>query len=109
MTNENLLLPLDLPADSVKLDLVSRKLFVNDSCVFLRNKEFNLLVFFFQNRGKVLTRTQILEEVWDRNICCSTNTVDVHVSSLRHKLKSHINVDIIRTVNCVGYIFEIFF
>ncbi|MDP2642597.1 MAG: winged helix-turn-helix domain-containing protein [Candidatus Peregrinibacteria bacterium] len=91
---------------SFTLDLVSRKLFVSGQYIYLRNKEFSLLEYFIKNIGKVLSRTRILEEVWDRNILCPTNTVDVHVSSLRKKIKSCENVDFIRTVPCVGYVFE---
>lgn len=86
----------------------SRKFLVSGVEVPLRNKEFNLLIYFLDNVGKILTRTQILEDVWDRNICCATNTIDVHVSTLRRKLRTYLNRDFIRTVNCVGYIFEIF-
>ena len=73
---------------SFTLDLVSRKLFVSGKYIYLRNKEFSLLEYFIKNIGKVLSRTRILEEVWDRNILCPTNTVYVHVSSLRKKIKS---------------------
>ncbi len=88
------------------LDIISRKLFVSGKYIYLRNKEFCLLEYFIKNIGKVLTRTIILEDVWDRNILCPTNTVDVHVSSLRRKIKSSENCDFIRTVPCIGYIFE---
>lgn len=93
-------------ADLLKLDMETRKLFIGDHMVILRNKEFALLGYFLNNMGKVLTRTQILEDVWDRNICCATNTVDVHVSSLRQKLKFYFGRSLIRTVYCIGYIFE---
>jgi len=88
------------------LDMVSRKLFVSGKYIYLRNKEFCLLEYFIRNMGKVLTRTIILEDVWDRNILCPTNTVDVHISSLRRKIKLFENSDFIRTVPCVGYILE---
>ena len=91
----------------IKLNTSSHKVFVKDSPVFLRNKEFALLEYFMQNMGKVLSRTQILEDVWDRNICCPTNTVDVHVSSLRKKVGKYFGNGFIRTVHCVGYIFEL--
>ena len=60
-----------------------------------------------ENIGKVITRARLLEEVWDRNIFCITNTVDVHVSKLRQKLNKHLDQDVIKTIHCVGYIFEI--
>lgn len=101
-TNDNLL---DL--GRIKFDLTLRRLINGTNSTFLRNKEFYLFEYFIKNRGKILNRTQILEEVWDRNICCPTNTVDVHVSNLRQKLKAFNCSDIIKTVHCVGYILEI--
>lgn len=89
----------------VKLDPGTRKLFVRNSRIRLRNKEFSLLEYFMRNCGRVLSRTRLLEEVWDRNITCPTNTVDVHVSSLRQKLKRSLSFDPIKTVHCIGYFF----
>lgn len=91
----------------IRLDFRTRKLFIGEYEVFLRNKEFDLLNYFVMNRGRVVSRTQILEEVWDRNICCSTNTVDVHVSCLRRKFRMYLDNPLIRTVHAVGYAFEI--
>lgn len=91
---------------NLKLDPDKRTLRIKRTSVFLRNKEFSLLDYFLNNPGRVLTRTQILEDVWDRNICCATNTVDVHVSSLRRILSKHFEKPLIKTIHCVGYIFE---
>lgn len=88
------------------LDLSSRKLFIEKKCIFLRNKEFSLLEYFVRHVGKVLSRTQLLEDVWDKDIFCPTNTIDVHVSSLRRKLRRYRCANFIKTVHCIGYIFE---
>ncbi|MBL4693956.1 winged helix-turn-helix transcriptional regulator [Candidatus Gracilibacteria bacterium] len=93
--------------DGFKLDPASRNLCVFGKKVRLRNKEFVLMEYFFLNMGIVLSRTQILEDVWDRNICWSTNTVDVHVSSLRRKIRRFSRMLKIKTVHCVGYVFEL--
>lgn len=90
----------------IKLDFSSRKIFVDNNAVIMRNKLFELLVCFVKHSGKVVTRTQLLEEVWDRNICWPTNTLDVHVALLRKTLGKRLGYDIIRTVHCIGYIFE---
>lgn len=95
-----------LEFERLKLDLSSRKLIVADSTIILRNKEFTLLEYFLKNTNRVITRTQILEDVWDRNIFCSTNTVDVHVSKLRKILKQYLEHNPIRTVPCIGYIVD---
>lgn len=91
----------------IKMDFDRRRVFVRNSLINLRNKEFDLLTYFIKNFGRVLSRTQILEEVWDRNICWSTNTVDVHVSSLRRILRRHLDYDLIKTIHSIGYLFEI--
>jgi len=90
----------------IKLDIFARRLFINSRLVYLRNKEFSLLEYFIRNCGRVVSRTQILEEVWDRNIFCPTNTVDVHVSSLRRKLNSSHSSEKISTVHSIGYILD---
>lgn len=90
----------------LKMDRNSRMLFISNQKVFLRNKEFNLMEYFMRNVDIVLSRTRILEDVWDRNICCPTNTVDVHVSKLRQKLSTHNCNSSIETVHCIGYKFS---
>lgn len=91
--------------DTLQLNLLARKLFIDGSFVSLRNKEFSLLQYFMNNMGRVVSRTQLLEDVWDVNICCATNTVDVHVSTLRNKFKKFAGRDFIRTVHSIGYVF----
>ena len=90
----------------VRLEISSHRFVVNEKSINLRNKEYSLMEFFMRNPGRVLSRTKILEEVWDRNAFCSTNTVDVHISSLRSKIKPYAPSGLIRTIPCVGYIFD---
>lgn len=90
---------------SMRLDIFARKAFIKNAVIRLRNREYSLLEYFMRNSGKVLSRTRLLEDVWDRNIMCPTNTVDVHVSNLRRKFKKYTSYDPIKTVHCVGYIF----
>ncbi len=91
---------------NVRLDLLSRKLFVSGCEIVLRNKEFSLLKYFLSNMGRVVSRTQLLEDVWDQNIFCSTNTIDVHISNLRRKISKYSKATFIRTVHCIGYILD---
>jgi len=90
----------------LELDLVSHQVKVGDDVIYLRNKEFLLLHFLILNKGKVLTRNEILENVWDRNADLLTNTVDVHISNLRKKLERGRSCKYIRTVPCLGYVLE---
>ncbi|MBI2634288.1 winged helix-turn-helix transcriptional regulator [Candidatus Peregrinibacteria bacterium] len=91
----------------LKLDVDSRKFFIGRRVIPLRNKEYSLLEYFMMNVGKVLSRTQILEDVWDRNIFCPTNTIDVHVSGLRQKLQAYTKRNPIKTIYCIGYMFDL--
>lgn len=91
----------------MRLDPNGRKLAIGKKAVPLRNMEYALMEYFMNHAGKVLNRTQLLEDVWDRNIFCSTNTIDVHVSMLRQKLHPHVRRDIIKTIHCIGYMLDL--
>ncbi len=91
----------------LKLNVPARKFYVRRNLIVLTNKEFTLLEFFMRNVGIVLSRTRLLEEVWDTNICCATNTIDVHVSTLRKKIMIYLGQSPIKTIHSIGYIFEV--
>ena len=69
----------------------------------LRNKEFSLLKYLMQHAGLVLSRTMILDHVWDMNINPMTNTVDVHIRNLRQKVDAGFKKQMIRSVPKRGY------
>jgi DNA-binding response OmpR family regulator len=77
-----------------------REASVDDRSVDLTGKEFDLLTFFLENTGRVLTREQLLDRVWGMTYPGGTRTVDVHVAQLRRKLD---RPELIRTVRGVGY------
>jgi DNA-binding response OmpR family regulator len=70
----------------LRLDLGSRRLWMNGVEVKLRAKEFDLLARLAGEPGQVLTRTQLLAQVWDENWFGSTKTLDVHIAALRRRL-----------------------
>jgi len=84
----------------VTLDRRTRKVTVSGVPVSLTPKEFDLLDFLAQDSGAVQTRGRIIAEVWDEHWWGSTKTLDVHIASLRKKLK---DADLIETVRGVGY------
>jgi DNA-binding response OmpR family regulator len=90
----------------LELDLARHQVKLSDQSLYLRNKEFSLLHYLMVNKGKVLSRSDILENVWDRNANILTNTVDVHISQLRKKMGEGKNQKYIHTIPCTGYIFE---
>lgn len=88
----------------LELNRSTHEIKINDHSIYLRNKEFALLEFLMMNMGKVLSRTSILENVWDRNADIFTNTVDVHINKLRKKIEVPFEQKFIRTIPCSGYI-----
>ena len=88
----------------LELDILKHQVKHKDQLIQLRNKEFSLLHFMMINAGKVLSRTTILENVWDRNANILTNTVDVHISQLRKKIEKDTEQKYIHTIPCSGYI-----
>ena len=90
----------------ISLDVEGHMVKMGDYAVYLRNKEFSLLRYFMSHPGKLLTRNTILEDVWDQNTNLMTNTVDVHVSQLRKKIKKYTGASYIKTIPCLGYVFE---
>jgi DNA-binding response OmpR family regulator len=71
--------------------------------IHLTPKEFSLLEYLTRNRGKVLSRREILEHVWDLNANLFTNTVETHIANLRKKLKQKSQNEFIHTISGAGY------
>lgn len=74
----------------------------------LRRKEFDLLEFLLFNQGRVVSKSQILEQVWDYHFDADSKTVDVHISSLRSKLDKNFKTKLIQTVYGTGYKLELY-
>jgi DNA-binding response OmpR family regulator len=72
----------------------------------LTQKEYALLEFFLSNKGRVLSRTSIIESVWDMHFDSDTNLVDVLVSYLRRKIERGFKSKLIHSVRGVGYVLE---
>jgi DNA-binding response OmpR family regulator len=91
----------------VRIDADARRAWVADKEVDLTSKEFDLLALLLAEAGKVVTREQIMRQVWDSKWWGSTKTLDMHVSWLRRKLgdDAH-NPRFITTVRGVGFRFE---
>lgn len=92
-----------LQVEDVTLDLITRDVRVEGNPVELTPREFNLLEYLMRTPGRVVTRTQILEHVWNYYFDPTTNLVDVHIQRLRKKLAPDGRDSIIETVRGVGY------
>jgi DNA-binding response OmpR family regulator len=73
----------------LRMDLAARRAMIGDAEMALRPKEFDLLACLAGRAGEVVTREDLIDEVWDVNWFGSTKTLDVHVSALRRKLGQH--------------------
>lgn len=88
----------------LSIQLESRTVMKNEEKINLTNKEYELLILLLNNKGKVVTRDNILNEVWGYDYDAGTNVVDVYVSYLRNKLDEKNKEAYIETVRAVGYI-----
>ncbi|MHC2089487.1 response regulator transcription factor [Methylobacterium sp. CM6244] len=88
----------------IELDLVARRVRRAEQSVDLQPREFRLLEFLMRNAGQVVTRRQLLENVWGFHFEPRTNIVETHMSRLRAKLNKNADADPIETVRGAGYI-----
>ena len=96
----------NLTLRGISIDRARRRASYKKQRLKLRKKEIMLLEFLLINRGRVLTRNEILENVWDASINPFTNTVDVHIKRLRDKIEKPLNESFIETVHGIGYLVE---
>jgi two-component system alkaline phosphatase synthesis response regulator PhoP len=96
--------PATLTLGAVSLDESKHAVFVNGDSISLTLKEYELLKLLMKNPGRVFTRDHILSDVWGMDFIVETRTVDVHVGTLRTKLKKA--GELIQTVRGVGYKIE---
>ena len=87
----------------LELDRLSQQVRRAGKRVDLTSKEYSLLEYLMSNTGRVLSRTMIIEHVWDQSFDGITNIVDVYVRHLRHKVDDPYEHKLIRTVRGVGY------
>lgn len=85
------------------LDRLSHKVTRAGEEMVLQPREFRLLEYMMQNAGKVVTRTMLLEHVWDYHFDPQTNVIDVHVSRLRAKIDRDFDAPLLHTVRGAGY------
>lgn len=88
----------------LRMDLAAHRVYRGERLVELTAKEFSLLQFLLHNRGKVCSRTRIIENVWDIHFNADTSVIDVYINFLRKKLCANGEPDIIQTVRGTGYV-----
>jgi two-component system OmpR family response regulator len=94
-----------LTAGDLEMDVLSRKVRRAGTVIDLQAREFRLLEYLLKFKGQLVTRTMLLESVWDYHFDPQTSVIDVHISRLRKKL-GDTNNKLIKTVRGAGYIIE---
>jgi two-component system OmpR family response regulator len=92
-----------LVVDDLTMDLLSRKVTRGGRSVTLQPREFKLLEYLMRHANQVVTRTMLLESVWDYHFDPQTNVVDVHVSKLRQKIDAGAERPLLKTIRNAGY------
>ena len=98
--------PTSLVAGEVFMDLLTREVTRNGKKVELQPLEFALLEYLMRNVGKVVSKTMIMEHVWDFNFDPQTNVVEARICRLRDKIDKGFTVKLIHTVRGVGYVLK---
>ncbi|MFI5145049.1 MAG: response regulator transcription factor [Ignavibacteria bacterium] len=93
-----------LKLGDIELNLDTHRVFRSAAEIELTPKEFSLLEFLIRNKGKVCTRTRIIEHVWDIHFDSDTSVIDVYINFLRKKLDTGKSTNLIHTIRGVGYI-----
>jgi len=98
--------PTRLTVGDLTLDLLNRAVSRNGRAIELQAREFSLLEFLMRHSGRVVTKTMILEHVWDYSFDPQTNVVDVLVCRLRNKVDKDFPKKMIHTLRGVGYVIK---
>lgn len=92
-----------LEVADLQLDRLKRKVTRDGKKIVLQPREFRLLEYLMSNAGQVVTRTMLLEKVWEYHFDPQTNVIDVHISRLRSKIDKDFNPPLIHTERGAGY------
>jgi two-component system copper resistance phosphate regulon response regulator CusR len=98
--------PEKLQVADLSLDCIRRKVARSGETIDLAPKEFGILEYMMRNKGRPLSRTMIVEHVWDMDYDGLTNIVDVYIRHLRGKIDDRFAVKLIQTVRGIGYMIE---
>jgi two-component system OmpR family response regulator len=87
----------------LELDQLTRAVKRGGNTISLQPREYRLLEYLMDNAGRVVTRTMLLEQVWDYHFDPQTNVIDVHISRLRGKIDKNFDQPLLQTVRGAGY------
>jgi two-component system OmpR family response regulator len=92
-----------LTVADLRIDLLSHKVTRSGKPIQLQRREFKLLEYLVRHAGQVVTRTMLLENVWEHHFDPQTNVIDVHISRLRQKIDLGSGCALLHTIRGVGY------
>ena len=98
--------PEKLAVGDLQLDCIRRKVTRGPENIELAPKEFSILEYLMRNRGRPLSRTMIVEHVWDMDYDGLTNIVDVYIRHLRSKIDDKFPEKLIQTIRGIGYVLD---
>ncbi len=95
-----------LKVDDLTLNLKSKEVYRNNTEIVLTAREFKLLEYLLKSKNRVVSRTDILENVWEVDFDLGTNVIDVYINYLRKKIEHGFSTKIIKTVVGMGYVIK---
>ena len=96
----------ELSAGDLRLDLLRQQVWLGEQQVAMQPRELRLLEYLLRHKGQVVSRTMLLENVWEYHFDPQTNVIDVHISRLRQKLDANRSKSCIKTVRGAGYVLD---
>lgn len=93
-----------LTLGTIKIDLAKHQVFSEDKEITLTQREFELLTYLIKNKGRVCSRAEIIEKVWNIYFEYDTGVIDVFMNAIRKKLNINKDNDFVKTIRGVGYI-----
>lgn len=98
--------PTTLTVADLSINLLTRKVVRNEVKIDLPPREYDLLEYLMRNAGRVVTKTMIMEHVWEYNFDPQTNIVETRIYKLREKIDKPFDRELIHTVRGIGYVLE---
>jgi len=92
-----------LKVADLEMDLLTHTVKRAGQNIDLQPREFRLLEYLMRNQGQMITRTMLLENVWNFHFDPQTNVIDVHISRLRNKIDKNFDKPLLQTIRGVGY------
>ena len=96
-----------LKVNDIEMDILARTVTRQGKRVYLHPREFKLLEYLLRNANQVVTRTMLLENVWEYHFDPQTNVIDVHISRLRQKIDRPFEKPVLKTIRGDGYMIEV--